>query len=326
MKFDLDASKEARMMAGNEVGGLKLLQVGKVKEVYALKAPDELLFRFTDQISVFDKVIPSLVPRKGESLCRTSAHWFGKVKDIGVNSHFIGLTGPSSMRVRRVTVQRDLRKITKRSRSILVPLEVIARYYVAGSLMDRIKKGKVSPASLGFPQGHAPKQGEPLPQPLLETTTKLEEIDRPLSDKEAMDLARLDRKEWDEMMETVLRVDELMAKEIAARGLIHVDGKKEFGLDEERGIMLVDTFGTADEDRFWDAKAYNENGKMVELSKEHVRQYYRSTGYHERLMNARESGATKETEPPIPALPDIEVRKVASLYGEMFERLTGDRF
>jgi phosphoribosylaminoimidazole-succinocarboxamide synthase len=57
-----------------------------------------------------------------------------------------------------------------------------------------------------------------------------------------------------------------------------------------------------------------------------VRQYYRSTGYHEKLMKARDEGATKQTEPPIPGLPDEEVEKVALLYAEMFERLTGERF
>jgi phosphoribosylaminoimidazole-succinocarboxamide synthase len=300
--------------------------VGKVKEVYSVKGLDELEFRFTDKISVFDKVIPSLIPRKGESLCRTSAFWFEKVEAFGLNSHFIRLTGPSSMRVRRVQVERDLSKINGRSTSILIPLEVIARYYVAGSLLDRIKKGKVRPETLGYPTGHNPKLGEALPQPLLEATTKLEEIDRPLTNKEAMELARLDRKEWDEMLDTVMRVDDLIGRQASTRGLIHVDGKKEFGFDEERRLMLLDTFGTADEDRFWERKAYEETGKMIELSKEHVRQHYRSTGYHERLMKARDEGATKKTEPPIPALPEDEVKKVASLYADMFERLTGEMF
>jgi phosphoribosylaminoimidazole-succinocarboxamide synthase len=89
--------------------------------------------------------------------------------------------------------------------------------------------------------------------------------------------------------------------------------------------MLLDTFGTADEDRFWDVEQY-ENGKLVELSKEAVRQYYRSTGYHKELMDARDSGISKEREPPIPPLPENEVQKVADLYKEMYERLTGNRF
>ena len=46
----------------------KLLMKGKVKEAYDLG--DRLEFRFTDNISVFDKVIPSQIPFKGETLSR----------------------------------------------------------------------------------------------------------------------------------------------------------------------------------------------------------------------------------------------------------------
>lgn len=304
---------------------LELIQIGKVKEVYSVKGTDELEFKFTDKISVFDKVIPSMIPRKGESLCRTSAFWFGKGKELGIGSHFIKLTGPSSMRVKKVRIERDMKRITPESTSILIPLEFIARYYVAGSLLDRMKKGKVTNGDVGFPENHVPIYGEPLPQPLLEATTKLEEVDRPLSNKEAMDLAKIDRREWESIWDSVLKIDEVIKKESGSRGLIHVDGKKEFGFDEDRNIMLIDTFGTADEDRFWDIEEY-EKGKKVELSKEVVRQFYRSSGYHESLMEAREKGIPKDREPPIPSLPENEITKIADLYKEMFQRLTGEIF
>jgi len=42
-----------------------------------------LEFHFTDQISVFDKIIPTLVPHKGETLCRTSEHWFKMADALG---------------------------------------------------------------------------------------------------------------------------------------------------------------------------------------------------------------------------------------------------
>lgn len=304
---------------------MKLIQVGKVKEVYEITGTDELEFRFTDKISVFDKVIPSMIPRKGESLNRTSAHWFNMGEELGIKSHFIRNTGPDTMRVKRVTVERDMGRITPDSTSILIPLEIIARYYVAGSLLDRLKKGRVKPESVGFPSGHVPKYGEPLPEPLIEATTKLEEVDRPLTNKEAVELAKLSKDEWDQILEAVNRIDDVINREVKKRGLIHVDGKKEFGFDSERNIMLIDTFGTADEDRFWDIESY-ENGKLVELSKETVRQIYRKSGYHDKLTAAREAGASKSEEPPIPALTEEEIGMVSRLYGEMYERLTGSKF
>jgi phosphoribosylaminoimidazole-succinocarboxamide synthase len=84
----------------------------------------------------------------------------------------------------------------------------------------------------------------------------------------------------------------------------------------------VDTFGTLDEDRWWDLDAYR-NGEIVQLSKEFVRQYYRKNGYHEELMRARELG---EKEPPIPPLPEDMIERVRELYVSMYERITGRKY
>ena len=300
---------------------MKLLRKGKVKEVYEASR-DELEFVFTDQISVFDKIIPSLVPHKGETLCRTSAHWFEMVKAMGIPTHFLRVVGGNRMRVRRVRIIEDYSKLGPRTRSYLIPLEVIARYYVAGSFHDRIKSGDIRPEDAGFPKGHVPKYGDPLPEPFLETTTKLEKVDRELTREEAVRISGLTPEEYDGLLETVLRIDERLNAEVRGRGLIHVDGKKEFAMDAGRRLMLVDTFGTADEDRFWDLAAYG-RGEQVELSKEFVRQYYRRTGYHGRLMAARKAGAP---EPDIPALPDDALKGVSGLYISLFERLTGKKF
>ncbi len=71
----------------------KYLRRGKVKEVYEV-SPTELEFRFTDDISVFDKHIPSEIPHKGETLNRTAAHWFAICSRLGVPHHFLRLSGP----------------------------------------------------------------------------------------------------------------------------------------------------------------------------------------------------------------------------------------
>ena len=47
---------------------VEMLYHGKVKQVWSTEDPDIIEFRYTDQISVFDQIIPSLIPRKGESL------------------------------------------------------------------------------------------------------------------------------------------------------------------------------------------------------------------------------------------------------------------
>ena len=300
---------------------MRLLRKGKVKEVYEVSAT-ELEFLFTDQISVFDKVIPSLVPDKGETLCRTSAHWLQMAEDLGVKTHFHRVVDGDRMRVRRVQVIADYAKLSPQTRNYLLPIEVIARYYVAGSLYDRIREGRIAPESLGFPKGRTPEYGDPLPEPFLETTTKLEKVDREITAEEAIKISGLTKAEYEQLFETVLRIDERLNAEVRKRGLVHVDGKKEFAMDTDRHLMLVDTFGTADEDRFWDLAGY-ERGEFIELSKEFVRQYYRKTGYHERLVAARKAG---QSEPDIPPLPDNVLKDVGDLYVSLFERLTGQRF
>ena len=226
------------------------------------------------------------------------------------------------MDVKRVQIIRDYSKINNTTTNYLIPLEVICRYYAAGSLLDRLKNGKVKPEDLGFEPGHEVKRGEKLPRPFVECTTKLEEHDENLTDEEAKKMAGLTEEEYQNIVATVLRIDEIMAKECAKRNLIHCDGKKEFAFDKDRKLMVIDTFGTLDEDRWWDAEEYAK-GNIVELSKEFVRQYYRETGYHKALYDAREKGLL---EPDIPALPQDIIDRVSKLYVDMYERITGEKF
>ncbi|HVL48375.1 MAG TPA: phosphoribosylaminoimidazolesuccinocarboxamide synthase [Candidatus Thermoplasmatota archaeon] len=300
---------------------MELIRKGKVKEVYA-HGPDELLFRFTDQISVFDKIIPTLVPKKGETLNRTSAFWFKEVEKLGLRTHFKSLRGPNEAIVKRVRVIPDYDVIAKTKGDFLIPLEVICRHYLAGSMVDRLKSGEVKPETLGFPAGSVPRKGAKLPKPFIEFTTKLEKVDRDLTEAEAQKISGLSDRELEALKDAVLRIDARIQEVAGAHGLIHVDGKKEFAFDADRRLMLVDTFGTPDEDRWWDAKAY-EAGELVELSKEHVRAHYRATGYHEKLMAARKA---KQPEPDIPALPAHVTREVTDLYVGLYERITGQKF
>ena len=180
----------------------------------------------------------------------------------------------------------------------------------------------MSAEELGFPRSRAVEYGAKLPAPHFELTTKLEPIDRLLTTAEALELAAIDRKQLDEIREICFKVDDGIAREIEPRGLIHVDGKKEFAVDAEGRLMVVDTFGTADEDRFWDKDAY-ERGRTVDFSKEFVRQHYRTIGYYDQLQAAR---AAQREEPPIPPLPPLLVDEVSRLYTTVFQRLTGVPF
>ena len=295
---------------------MKLLVNGKVKEVYELDA-ETLRFKFTDKISVFDKVIPSMIPRKGEALCRMSAHWFKLAKENGIDSHFIDMPSANEMDVKRVEQPRKLDMPDSQRKNVMFPLEFICRHFVAGSMWDRLQKGKVKKEELGI-TGEL-EYGMRIPEPFFEVTTKHEEYDRPITFDEAINDFGLKREEIEEVRELVLKMDTLISSQVEPRGLLHVDGKKEFALGDEGQLMLIDTFGTPDEDRFWDVEEYT-SGKFTELSKEYVRQYYRLLGYHKELTEAREKGIPT---PDIPALPDNMIEQTTMLYADLFQRLTG---
>ncbi|HNR13578.1 MAG TPA: phosphoribosylaminoimidazolesuccinocarboxamide synthase [Thermodesulfobacteriota bacterium] len=301
---------------------MELIYSGSVKEMYQVPGKKQVEFQFTDKISVFDKPIPSLIPHKGETLCRTAVHWFRVAETMGIKTHFIEQVSSHRIRVKQVDIIRDYSKMTSSTVNYLVPCEFITRYYVAGSLNDRIKSGQVTAQELGWREARTIQYGEKLPQPFFETTTKLERVDRKIDFAEAMTISGIDEATLNTIRDTILRLDDRINTEVADRGLIHVDGKKEFGLDENRSLMILDVFGTADEDRFWDAAEYS-RGEWVELSKEVVRQYYRKIGYKDALYDARDKG---QPEPDIPPLPDDVIAHVSEVYISLYEKITGKKF
>ena len=119
----------------------EMLYQGKVKQVWSTNDPDIYEFRFTDQISVFDQIIPSLIPRKGETLNRTTAHWFKLVEEEGIcGTHLIELNAPDRCLVRRVDVIKEPGMVPRDAEWVFVPLEFIVRHYLAGSAWRRFQR------------------------------------------------------------------------------------------------------------------------------------------------------------------------------------------
>ena len=300
----------------------KMVYHGKVKQVWTTNDPDVIEFRYTNQISVFDQIIPSLIPGKGETLNRTSCHWFDLVEKEGIcETHIVKMNGPDRVLARRFDVVKEPGAISQDAENVFVPLEVICRHYLAGSAWRRYKRGDATAAEFGFAADAVLTEGIKLPTPYLEVSTKFEKFDRLLDRKEALEISNLTEKEFESILDIVIKIDELIQREVSKSGLIHVDGKKEFALGKDRKPVLVDSFGTLDEDRWWDAEAYAA-GRIVQLSKEFVRGHYIETGHHTQLSEARRNGTE---EPAIPALPQSVIEQTSQLYADMFNRLTGQK-
>lgn len=276
----------------------------------------KLEFHFTDNISVYDKEVPNEIPKKGATLCKTSAYLFQKIENLGIDTHFIETTDDDKIAVKKIELIEDYEEIEETTTDYMIPLEFISRYFVAGSLHDRIQRDEIDYEDLGF--SGKPEYGERLPEPYFEVITKLERYDRNLTKEEAMSISGLNEEEYEQIKEMVFEIDEMINETAEKNGLLHVDGKKEFAVDENGDLMIVDTFGTADEDRYWGKKEY-ENGNFVQKSKEFIRDYYKDINYHEKVMEARRRG---EEEPAVPPLPEEKVEKVSELYIDLMTKLT----
>ena len=125
----------------------KLLMKGKVKEAYDLG--DRLEFRFTDNISVFDKVIPSLIPFKGETLSREGVYWFDARQQDGHQDPLPGVH-PAERHALQKGGHPSAASDHQTIKNYLIPLEFICRWYVAGSLYDRVLEGKIPAGCLGL--------------------------------------------------------------------------------------------------------------------------------------------------------------------------------
>ena len=118
---------------------MELIRKGKVKDVY--DNGSSLIFKFSDRISVFDKIIPVEVPGKGESVCRTSSYWFDYVhKNMGLKTQIISIKAKNEMEVRKFRVNES--GGSKHWVNFLIPLEFVMRHYAAGTLLDRLKSEK----------------------------------------------------------------------------------------------------------------------------------------------------------------------------------------
>ena len=102
----------------------------------------------------------------------------------------------------------------------------------------------------------------------------------------------------------------------AKAGIILVDTKYEFGLDEKGKLMLIDEIHTPDSSRFWIKKTYKERLKKKlepeNFDKEFLRLWFKEKGY---------SG---DGIPP--KMPNEFIAKVSGRYMSIYEKITGKKF
>jgi phosphoribosylaminoimidazole-succinocarboxamide synthase len=286
-------------------------RVFTTKALYLLEPPTAARpgrgrFEFLDSYSVFHYGrMPDAIPGKGEATCAMAEHSLEMLQEAGMPTHL-------RERVDARTLEVDIYRVPETpvpagTTSVFVPLQVIFRNSLppGASIFRRVARGQVTLADLGLDE--LPSPGEALATPIVEFTTKIEPVDRFVSEREAAHLAGLDGGALAGMKAFALEVDAHVTRHAAARGLEHADGKVEFALDARGDLVLVDIAGTPDENRFV------RHG--LALGKQVLRDHYERAGFEERY-SAWLAGERAEADRPEPdPLPGDLVDVAARIYG-----------
>lgn len=277
-------------------------------------------FEFTDDYSVFDfGKMPDTIPGKGEALCRQASYNFKEIeKKFDIKTHFRKFIKPNKMEVNLVRVLYPQEKqIFEETRNYLIPLEIIFRNTLpkGSSVFKRIEKGELTYEDLGLDS--MPEPGFEFEKAFLDVSTKLEETDRYMSWDEALEISQISEDQLSELKEQTLDINDFITEKAESIGLKHADGKIEFGLSPKNELILLDVFGTLDEDRFlWN---------NIHVSKQVARDYYKTTPWSEALEKAKEEGTPKENWPSPEPLPSDLKEIISNMYKSVCEAWIGER-
>ncbi len=275
---------------------------GKVRENYDLANGSRILIS-TDRQSAFDQVLAA-VPFKGQLLTQTARFWFEATDDICAN-HVLDYPDPNVVIGRRLT---------------MLPVEMVVRDYLTGSTDTAVwpmyRDGRREVYGITLPDGLS--KNDKLPDTILTPTTKALAggHDAPITVAEILASGLLSQHQWDEIADLSLALFARGRKIADQRGLILVDTKFEFGLDENGKITLADEILTPDSSRYWQTASYRDRlakGQEPEsLDKEFLRLW----------IAARCDPYTQ----PIPAIPDDTLVEFGKKYIDLFEAITGQSF
>ena len=292
--------KKALVKTDFHFPGQKSVYHGKVRDVYNIN--DEVLVMVaTDRISAFDVILPEGIPYKGQMLSQIAAKFLDATTDICPNWK---LATPDPM----VTVGVQCQGF---------PVEMIVRGYLCGSAWRAYKSGVREICGVKLPEGM--KENEKFPEPIITPTTKAEigEHDQDISKEEILAKGLATPEEYALLEQYTLALFKRGTEIAAARGLILVDTKYEFGKHNGK-IYLMDEIHTPDSSRYFYSAGYEERFAKGEpqkqLSKEFVREW---------LMENNFQGKPGQV---VPEMTPAIVEGISNRYIELYEHITGETF
>ena len=280
--------------------GQNNLYKGKVRDVYSINE-DKLIMIATDRISAFDCVLPKGIPFKGQVLNQIASSFLKATSDIVPN--WLETTPDPSVSVGK--------------RCAPFKVEMVIRGYLTGHAWREYRDGKRIICGVPMPDGM--KENDKFPAPLITPTTKAAVgHDEDISREEILAQGIVEESDYIQLENYTRALFERGSQMAAARGLILVDTKYEFGKDSEGVITLIDEIHTPDSSRYFYKDGYqqkqNNGEKQKQLSKEFVRQWLIENGFQGKEGQV------------IPFMSEEFVASVSERYIELFEHITGEEF
>lgn len=275
---------------------------GKVRDCYDLADGRRILIS-SDRISAFDRILAA-IPYKGQVLTQLARYWFDRTGDICPN-HVLSYPDPNVVIGQRLTI---------------LPVEIVVRGYLAGttgtSILTMYKQGIRAMYGHLLPDGM--RDNQVLPTPIITPTSKEFDggHDAPLTATEIVAQGLLTQAQWDAVSGYALALFARGQAMAAARGLILVDTKYEFGLDGDGRILLADEIHTPDSSRYWLANGYDAafaaGTRPPSFDKDVIRSWVaaRCDPYKDR----------------VPDIPDEMIAKTSAVYVQAYEAITGQAF
>jgi len=272
---------------------------GKVRDVYTLDN-GLLVIVASDRISAFDYILPKGIPFKGQVLNQVATYFLEATRDICPN-WLLATPDPS------VAVGIACEPIR---------VEMVIRGYLAGHAAREYNAGKRTLCGIAMPNGM--KENDKFPSPIITPATKADEgHDEDISREDILAKGIVPNDIYETMENYTRALFQRGSEMAAARGLILVDTKYEFGLRNGE-VILIDEIHTPDSSRYFYADGYEErqqNGEpQKQLSKEFVRQWLIENGFQ-----------GKEGQ-QMPFMPDDFVHTITERYIELYEKITGNDF
>ncbi len=213
----------------------KKIYEGKAKTLYEGPEPGTIIQYFKDDATAFNAVKKDVIDGKGALNNRFSEHFMLGLESIGLPTHFIKRLNMREQLVKRVEI---------------IPLEVIVRNVIAGSMSKR----------LGI------EEGTVLSRPIVEFSYKDDSLGDPLvAEEHILALEWATQRELDDIIAMALRVNDYMSGVMYGVGIKLIDFKIEIGrltTDDYQQLVIADEI-SPDSCRLWDIKTNEKLDKDV---------------------------------------------------------------